>query len=155
MVLRWTTLTDARGLKWKSCNIGKASKISGHEKGFLVKRGDTARFIVAFLITGLPFAVTMTYINPILIGLAIGSSTPFDVFTMVSVMVFILYFITFGGIMGGYLSFYAWRSPSHAIRAMTDAGLCPSCAYRIDGLGPEPDGCIVCPECGAAWKIHA
>lgn len=154
MMFAWQKLTDARGLKWKPCTIGKASKISGYEKGFLVKRGDTARFIVAFLITGLPFAVTMTYINPILIGLAIGSSTPFDVFTMVSVMVFILYSFTFGGIMGGYLSLYAWRSPQHAIRAMTDAGLCPSCAYRIDEIGPEPDGCTVCPECGAAWRIQ-
>ncbi len=146
---------DARGAKRSLCTIRQACKISGYEKGFLVKRGDTARFVVAFLISGLPYAGIMTYVFPILVRLAIGSSAPFDVFTMGSIKVFIFYLVMFGGIMGGYLSLYAWRSPRHAIRAMTDAGLCPSCAYRIDEIGPEPDGCTVCPECGAAWRIHA
>jgi hypothetical protein len=27
------------------------------------------------------------------------------------------------------------------------------CGYDIDGLGTEPDGCVVCPECGAAWRL--
>lgn len=31
-------------------------------------------------------------------------------------------------------------------------GVCASCAYRLDDLPVEPDGCVVCPECGAAWK---
>jgi len=30
---------------------------------------------------------------------------------------------------------------------------CPSCAYRIAGLEAEDDGCVVCPECGAAWRV--
>jgi hypothetical protein len=32
-------------------------------------------------------------------------------------------------------------------------GLCGSCAYRVTDLPPEPDGCVVCPECGAAWRV--
>ncbi len=28
---------------------------------------------------------------------------------------------------------------------------CGGCAYRLDEIMPEPDGCRVCPECGAAW----
>jgi len=31
---------------------------------------------------------------------------------------------------------------------------CLVCRYALDGLQPEPDGCIVCPECGAAWRIQ-
>ncbi len=35
---------------------------------------------------------------------------------------------------------------------MVRAGRCAGCAYSLEGLGPEPDGCTVCPECGAAWN---
>jgi len=31
--------------------------------------------------------------------------------------------------------------------------LCPACVYSLDSLTPEPDGCTVCPECGAAWRL--
>lgn len=31
-------------------------------------------------------------------------------------------------------------------------GRCPSCAFSLEGLSPEPDGCILCPECGHAWN---
>ena len=30
---------------------------------------------------------------------------------------------------------------------------CPNCDYQLAGLPPAPDGCTVCPECGAAWKL--
>ena len=30
---------------------------------------------------------------------------------------------------------------------------CPSCGYRLVGARPEGDGCTVCPECGAAWRL--
>jgi len=29
---------------------------------------------------------------------------------------------------------------------------CPSCGYSLAEVPPEPDGCSVCPECGAAWR---
>jgi hypothetical protein len=30
---------------------------------------------------------------------------------------------------------------------------CPSCSYPLGELVEEGDGCTVCPECGAAWKV--
>ncbi len=30
-------------------------------------------------------------------------------------------------------------------------GICGSCAYPLQGLATDDDGCHVCPECGAAW----
>lgn len=30
-------------------------------------------------------------------------------------------------------------------------GLCGACGYDLHTVAPEPDGCVVCPECGAAW----
>ena len=30
---------------------------------------------------------------------------------------------------------------------------CPACAYALDHLHQESDGCVICPECGAAWCL--
>lgn len=30
--------------------------------------------------------------------------------------------------------------------------LCPSCTHSLTGLPLQSDGCVVCPECGAAWR---
>jgi hypothetical protein len=32
--------------------------------------------------------------------------------------------------------------------------LCGACRYPLTNA-PDPDGCTVCPECGAAWKLAA
>lgn len=31
---------------------------------------------------------------------------------------------------------------------------CPVCGYDLDGLAAEGDGCTLCPECGAAWRVR-
>lgn len=31
-------------------------------------------------------------------------------------------------------------------------GRCVSCLHSLEGLSVESDGCVVCPECGAAWR---
>lgn len=153
MMFAWQKLTDARGKPRKPCQIRSACKISGYEKRFLIRRGDTTRFFVAFCVTGIPFAVFMAILMPMLVRLAIGSSPAGGTFTYRTLWVFLSHLVMFGGIMGAYVTLYGWRNASCAIRAMTRAGLCPSCAYKIDELVPEPDGCTVCPECGAAWKV--
>jgi len=33
-------------------------------------------------------------------------------------------------------------------------GTCASCRYNVAEIEPETDGCVVCPECGAAWKLN-
>lgn len=30
---------------------------------------------------------------------------------------------------------------------------CVACGYHLEGVSAEGDGCIVCPECGAAWRL--
>jgi hypothetical protein len=37
--------------------------------------------------------------------------------------------------------------------ARIERGLCGSCIYPIETTSPQSDGCTVCPECGAAWKL--
>ncbi len=52
---------------------------------------------------------------------------------------------------GGILA--AGRDRRHLVRRRITARLCPACAYPIGGLSPQGDGLVVCPECGAAWRI--
>jgi hypothetical protein len=35
------------------------------------------------------------------------------------------------------------------------AGFCPRCEYDLTALPREPDACITCAECGAAWNWDA
>ena len=41
------------------------------------------------------------------------------------------------------------------VPVMLEHACCPSCGYDLTGLTPEDDGCVVCPECGAAWRMTA
>lgn len=33
-------------------------------------------------------------------------------------------------------------------------GLCARCAYSLQGLEPDEGGVVLCPECGAAWRLE-
>ncbi|MBX3388863.1 MAG: hypothetical protein KF691_05355 [Phycisphaeraceae bacterium] len=48
--------------------------------------------------------------------------------------------------------FRRWTIPQLA-RIKLLEGLCASCGYPIRKLPAASDGCTVCPECGAAWKL--
>ncbi len=47
----------------------------------------------------------------------------------------------------------AWRRVGP--RLLRGAACCPSCASGLKGLAMEADGCTVCPECGAAWRLRS
>lgn len=32
-------------------------------------------------------------------------------------------------------------------------GECGACEFHLEDILPDPDGCTLCPECGAAWKL--
>ncbi len=38
---------------------------------------------------------------------------------------------------------------------MLNEGRCPSCSHQIHACPVQEDGCVVCPECGAAWRNEA
>jgi len=37
-------------------------------------------------------------------------------------------------------------------RTIVAEGICGSCGYSLRSMMPSDDGCVVCAECGAAWK---
>lgn len=41
------------------------------------------------------------------------------------------------------------------VRGLLAEGRCATCGYDIRGCRAEADGCTVCPECGAAWRVPA
>jgi Zn-finger nucleic acid-binding protein len=47
---------------------------------------------------------------------------------------------------------HAQRALQGRTRALLEGGICPCCGYSLALLPPESDGCLVCPECGSAWR---
>ncbi|MBL8757394.1 MAG: hypothetical protein JNK35_03060 [Phycisphaerae bacterium] len=39
------------------------------------------------------------------------------------------------------------------MRAWCDLRICPACGYDLTGQPVAGDGCTVCPECAAAWRV--
>lgn len=45
------------------------------------------------------------------------------------------------------------RNAAAASKGLLERHLCPSCGYKLTALPIDPDGCTICPECGAAWRL--
>jgi hypothetical protein len=68
--------------------------------------------------------------------------------------------IAFGAIIASAVGFTrrlvggraAQRAAKRIIPLVLKEGLCPSCTYNLHDLPTQPDGCVMCPECGTAWK---
>lgn len=44
------------------------------------------------------------------------------------------------------------RNAGRLIGVVLEEGLCAVCGYNLHGCVVHADGCVQCPECGAAWK---
>lgn len=76
--------------------------------------------------------------------------------TLVSIVLAILFWLVL--FIGAWISWNwmirRWTLPQFA-RAKLLQGLCASCRYPIRKLPVASDGCTICPECGAAWKLNS
>jgi hypothetical protein len=61
-------------------------------------------------------------------------------------------FLSLLAVVIGFVSVARLMRP-YAFRAALAMELCPACGYSLTATTPESDGCTVCPECGAAWKL--
>ena len=150
MMFAWQKLKDARGYKRGCRSVFGAISTSGLSRRELVLPGHTTPFHHGFLIAGVLAVLIWLFIAKAFVPVLLD----IEFWSPVGLAVYGFLFFFPGTICGLASMLNTWRSPQYAIDAMTYAGLCPSCAYRIDGIGPEPDGCTVCPECGGAWRIE-
>jgi hypothetical protein len=98
----------------------------------------------AMLRAGMPWRIAVILVLSIAFPLlAVFSSgvavTAFGYFVLMYLMIIIM-------MMTG-------RQTATLIRTRTYvyAGLCGQCGFSLKGLAPQHDGCVVCPECAAAW----
>ena len=62
---------------------------------------------------------------------------------------FVLAVSFLSGLRGIVLAFREWYC-----RLAAAFGTCGACAYELQGSPAADDGCTVCPECGAAWRVE-
>ena len=68
--------------------------------------------------------------------------------------------ITLVALPGLYLARVLWKaqryetSSSDLFSSILKSGTCPVCSYDLRGSRPEGDGCVVCAECGGAWRAE-
>jgi len=94
----------------------------------------------------LPWLLLAAAALPVAAGFAMGYSLP-AVALRAAVFVGLLYTALRA----------AHRLPSHdgpLMRTLLlQAQRCPACAQSLRGLREEQDRCVVCPECGGAWRL--
>ena len=149
MMFAWQKLVDARGAKHEVCDLREVLRSSGNSRETVLLPGYTTPFWQGFLLAGLIFVTVWKLIVltvfPILGDLHIDS--------VAGLLLYAFLFVFPGTLLGLEMSRYGWRSPQHAIDAMLRVRLCPSCGYSLYECESESDGCTVCPECGAAWRM--
>ena len=57
------------------------------------------------------------------------------------------------GFMGLGLSLTIKGYYQASMNGFAALGRCGLCGYTLRGLQEEDDGCTICPECGAAWRL--
>ena len=146
---RLIKLKDARGEPRSLITHAKAVR-AGADHDRLCAVGAVSTRLRCTLESGL-LIFGAGYVPPLLLWLIIegGTLREFGSGLLVAVGISSLFGILMGVLM-------APRSRGRRILAqggLLSQGICPHCAHGISGIPPEPDGCTVCPECGAAWQV--
>ncbi len=53
-----------------------------------------------------------------------------------------------------YAAYIRRGATSQIARTAVAEGVCGSCAFSLQGAPEGPNGCVVCPECAAAWSTE-
>ncbi len=68
-----------------------------------------------------------------------------------------LVIFAWGSVYAVGIVYFAW--PGRRVRVLRRARLheevCVACEYGMMDIAASEDGCVVCPECGAAWRKEA
>jgi len=58
-------------------------------------------------------------------------------------------------LIGATLTWSERRRVSQRAATAVELGFCGGCGYDLRSLVAMEDGCVVCPECGAAWRLDS
>lgn len=142
-------IEDDWGQRWKPCEIVKASNESGIDRFLIAPPTRRPGILNAMAGIGVVSTVLMIPVQSVIAWIQHG-----DPGLGIQIMLAPLYLIGFGLPMGYIASARMWRSTAHARDAMLEYDLCPHCGHGLGGIPPEPDGGMICPECGAAWRFN-
>ena len=151
MLTRRDTLLDERGTRRRVLSMREAAKPLGIKPTSLSRPGDHAKFKTEFIRNWLlPAAITIAVVAAYatIRGFFNWESLLFGSFAVLVGMSFSSLVVSL------YSYIYIWKSAEHGRDALLASGLCPSCGYGIAGVRCEADGCTVCPECSAAWRME-
>lgn len=144
---RLTSFPDARGTRWP---IGAPAAVLAARLSPAARAGRSAGtlLLVVFfvlLVPGFLAATTTLLLAPLVATeapsgwlvspLRWGAALPFG--------------LVLGLTMG--LRHHRRRLPAH-LRECLASGLCAVCGHPLEDRAPDADGCIDCPDCGAAWR---
>lgn len=87
----------------------------------------------------------------VLMGYIAGGGSPFERQTWVAFPVIIVTFVGTATIVAWWRA--NWSDGRTAKSSCLAACICPSCGYQLTEIPRQADGCTVCPECGAAWRL--
>lgn len=76
-----------------------------------------------------------------------------DTLTGVALAATFYFVVAVATYIAGRVWIWRWVIPG-AARTILRAGKCAACKYPVSNLEAASDGCTVCPECGAAWKLN-
>jgi len=118
----------------------------------IVTPGDTPSLAMAYLYVGafylLGVATAIVYVE------LLGGNGYQQLLTGKALVLVSLGGALYTLLIAWYVHLFRWRDLESIVRALTRSGLCASCGYTLATSEPEPDGCTVCPECGAAWRMQ-
>lgn len=139
---RRTTLIDFRGHRYNLVRKEDLSADAPCELTSLVREanehtlGSTLRMAIGFVLGLLAYCIWYGAMPKSVIELLLA---------LFGLVVCVAWGITWN-------SLFARRCGIKAVRACADTNICPSCGYTLNSLPIESDGCVICSECGGAWK---
>lgn len=150
-------MKDDRGVRFRmSSDVKKAladddSPVCVRTEQFLPKpiRLFNKVFNVAAIVV--LFACVFSCFGPMFLPIEFDTVSDFPSWIVLPILVSFVVAV-FGGVL---MPFYLNLPNRWNRRAARELRWCMKCAYSLEGVEPQADGCTVCPECAAAWKLES
>lgn len=145
MLSRWNTFEDDRGIRRSVCLVSDSDKISELTDSHIHRKDRLGRFLPTFVWSNVFFTL-------IVLSILISKQIDQEI-SWLYVVLFCVLSVVLSTALGMIAKGQGWRSFALGKETSLAVGCCPSCGYSISEISPQDDGCTICPECGAAWRL--